>query len=184
MLSWIKNKVQWVTPIHNRTKQFLAWLYLMSIWHPDAIPKNEWKYRNQKRVMFPAIDVLFILGGFSAAKYGIPAISEFFPDSFVDGFAYILSIAGLVCLIGVSFPRLWAIELGGKSVALSLLVGYILSLLILTAAGEGNRGFVLIIACIASSIIIWRISLLGSEWQDRVTAQKVNLNVLLERGDE
>lgn len=147
-------------------------LLAASIWAHDAIPIEEWKYRNLKRVMFPVMDLLLVLAGLSAAKYGIPAISEFFPDHIVDLFAYVMVFAALGCLIGVSFPRLWPIEISGKSVILGLIVGYIASLLILTAVGEDSRGFVLTIACIAICPIVWRITLLGSEWQDRVLAAK------------
>ena len=150
-------------------------LYEASIWAPGTIPVEEWKYRNLKRVMFPAVDVLLILGGFSAARYGIPAISEFYPDLFVDIFAYVMSFCALVALVGVSFPRLWAVEIAGKAAVFGLIVGYITSLFILTLEDKGDsdsRGFVLIIAMIAVCPIVWRLSLLGSEWQARVLARK------------
>lgn len=142
-------------------------LYAKSIWAHDAIPPAEWKYRNLKRVMFPVIDFLFILGGFSAARYGVPAISEFFPDLVVDLFSYALSLVAAVCFIGVLFPRLWPMEIAGKVTLLTLMTGYFVSLLLLTAAGEGNRGFVLIVAAIALCPIVWRLSLLATEWQTR-----------------
>jgi hypothetical protein len=144
----------------------------LSIWAADAIPADEWKYRNLKRVMFPVIDFLFILGGFSAARYGIPAISEFFPDPVVDLFAYALSAVAFGCLLGVAFPRLWALEALAKSALLSLITGYVAALFLLTAVGEGNRGFVLIIAAVALCPVVWRLTMLGGEWQDRRLAAK------------
>jgi hypothetical protein len=147
-------------------------IYNASIWAHHAIPPQEWKYRNLKRAMFPVVDFLYILAGFSAAAYGVPAISEFFPDPFVDVFAYALSLFAFVCLIGVSFPRFWPLEVAGKSALLGLMVGYFVALLMLTASGEGNRGFVLLVAGVSLCPIIWRLSLLGSEWQDRRIAQR------------
>lgn len=138
-----------------------------TIWAPNAIPANEWKYRNLKRVMFPVIDFLFILGGFSAARFGIPAISEFFPDPVVDAFSYVLSAVGLACLVGVSFPRLWGLEMVSKILLLAQVAGYVTALFLLTAAGEGNRGFVLIIAAVAVCPILWRLTLLASKWSER-----------------
>jgi len=158
-------------------------LYLASIWAPNAIPPDEWKYRNMKRVMFPAIDVLFFIAGLSAARYGVPAISEFFPDVVVDLFAYVLSVAGIVCLLGVSFPKLWPVEIGGKAVILSLMVGYIVSLFILTSVGEGNRGFVLLIATISICGVLWRVSLLGAEWQVRRLVQEQQRKKLITNSD-
>ena len=144
-----------------------------SIWSPTAIPAEEWKYRNLKRVMFPTIDFLFILGGLSAARFGIPAISEFFPDPVVDAFSYVLSAVGLACLIGVSFPRLWGLEMVSKILLLTQVVGYVTALFLLTAAGEGNRGFVLIIAAVAVCPVLWRLTLLASEWSERRAQRKV-----------
>lgn len=147
-------------------------IYAASIWAHDAIPASEWKYRNLKRIMFPVIDFLFILGGFSAARYGVPAISEFFPDPVVDAFSYALSFVALACFVGVLFPQLWQIEIAGKIALLTLMTGYFVSLLLLTAAGEGNRGFVLLVAAVALCPIVWRLSLLGSEWQTRRLTRK------------
>lgn len=147
-------------------------IFSMSIWASGAIPADEWKYRNLKRVMFPVVDLLFFLAGLSGARYGVPAISEFFPDQVVDFFAYILSMIALICLTGVAFPRLWLVEILGKSILLGLMVGYFVALFLLTAVGEGNRGFVLLIAAVALSPVVWRMSLLGSEWQDRRVAAR------------
>lgn len=146
-------------------------LFEMSIWAPHAIPADEWKFRNQKRVMFPVIDILFILSGISAAYYGVPAISEFFPRYVVDSGATLLSFSGLVAFLGVAFPRLWPFEIVAKSTMLGLMVGYVVALFILTSVGEGNRGFVLGVAMISLCPIVWRLSLLGTEWQDRHVAQ-------------
>lgn len=150
-------------------------IYEASIWAPGAIPAEEWKYRNLKRIMFPVLDTLMFLGGLVAARYGIHAIGEFYPDIFVDIFSYILSAAAFVCIVGSSFPRLWAIEIAGRAAVFGLIVGYIAALVILMvdggALGEA-RGFALFIAAIAVCPIIWRLSLLASEWQARVLVLK------------
>jgi Na+/proline symporter len=140
-----------------------------SIWGRGAIPPEEWKYRNLKRVALPILDALFIFGGLSAARYGVPAISEFFDDVAVDLFSYGLSVVAFGCLLGVCFPRLWWLEALAKSALLGLLTGYVVSLFLLTAVGEGNRGFVLIIAMCSMVFPIWRLTLLTAEWQDRRT---------------
>ena len=142
-------------------------LYLNSIWAPGAIPLNEWKYRNLKRVMFPIVDFFFFFAGISATRHGVPAISEFFPNVVVDSFAILLSASALVCFIGVAFPKLWGLEMGGKAVIIGLMVGFISSILILTLSGDTSKVFVLIVASIAVCPVVWRISLLGTEWQDR-----------------
>jgi Na+/proline symporter len=138
-----------------------------SIWGRGAIPVEEWKYRNLKRIALPVLDGLFILGGISAARYGVPAISEFFDDVAVDLFSYGLSLVAFGCLLGVIFPRLWWLEAIAKSALLGLLTGYVVSLFLLTAVGEGNRGFVLIIAMCSMVLPVWRLTLLAAEWQER-----------------
>lgn len=150
-------------------------LWAASIWAKGAIPADEYKFRNLKRVMFPIIDILFILGGLSAAAYGVPAISEFFDNTTVDLYAYTLSAVATACFIGVAFPRLWPLEVLAKSALLGLNALYFTALFILTAVGEGNRGFVVIIAAVAMCPIIWRINVLGSEWQERRLIAKAGL---------
>lgn len=142
-------------------------LFRASIWAPGAIPEEEEKYRSLKTVMFPVIDILFILGGFSAARHGIPAISEFFDDSIVDLFSYLLSFAAFLAFVGIAFPSQWRIEIMGKSVIFGLISAYISSLLVLTLQGEDNRGFVLFVAAVAICPVAWRMGLIGSEWRDR-----------------
>ena len=142
-------------------------IYQESIWSHGRIPPEEWKYRNLKRVMFPVIDVLFIIAGFTALKHGVPAIDAIFPEPVVDIFGYAVSFCATVCLIGVSFPKLWTLEIFGKTTLLGVMTCYFLSLFVLTFSGDYDRGFVLLIAAVAMAPIVWRITLLGSEWQYR-----------------
>lgn len=113
------------------------------------------------------MDLMFFFGGLVAAVNGVPAISEFFPNDVVKFFAYLFSCAALICLAGVSFPRLWAFEILGKSILLGLMTAYLVSLLFLTAGNVGNRGFVLFVTAATILPIVWKLSILGSEWQAR-----------------
>lgn len=142
-------------------------LFQASIWAPGAIPAEEWKYRNLKRIMFPSIDLFFILAGLSAAIHGVPEISEFFPEPVVDIFSYLLSLVALVCFVGVSFPSQWRLEILGKTILFGLMVAYAIALLILLVDGGASRGFVLFVSIVTLHPIVWRLSLLGSEWQLR-----------------
>jgi len=149
-------------------------IWQATIWAKGAIPPEDYPNRNQKRVMYPFIDIVFVLAGFSAARYGVPAISEFFTDSTVDLFAYSIAGAGFACLLGIGFPRLWPLEILAKSALLSLNVLYFVALFMLTAVGEGNRGYVVCIAAVAIAPIVWRITQLSSEWQKRRLSQKAD----------
>jgi hypothetical protein len=142
-------------------------VFAMSIWAHNAIPLDEWKYRNLKRVLFPVVDFVFLLSGVSAGYYGVPAISEFFPRYIVDSGATLLLVSGFISFLGVAFPRMWPFEIIARSIILGLLVGYFVALFLLTQAGEGNRGFILGLSIIPIALTVWRLSLLGSEWQTR-----------------
>lgn len=142
-------------------------LFRATIWARGAIPVAEWKYRSLKRVWLPIVDLLFILGGLSAVRFGVPAINEFFPDAIVDLWGRSLSLTATICLVGVAFVRLWWLEAAAKCVLLGLMLMYIVALLTLTRAGEDSRGFVFVIATIAIIILLVRLSIIGSEWAER-----------------
>jgi len=142
-------------------------LWRATIWAKGAIPVEEWKYRSLKRVWLPIVDLLFILGGLSAVRFGVPAINNFFPDDVVNLWGYTLAAVAVVCLVGVAFVRLWWLEAAAKCVLLGLMAMYIVALLTLTRAGESNRGFVFVIATIAIIILMVRLSIIGSEWSER-----------------
>lgn len=142
-------------------------IYAASIWAPGAIPPDEWKYRNLKRMLLPIIDLAYVIAGISAALNGVPAIGEFFDPFVMDFFAYGLAAVSFGCLIGVAFPEFWPLETAAKSLLIGLMAGYVVALLLLTAEGDPNRGFVLMVAFIATCTPIWRLSLIGDEWSTR-----------------
>lgn len=142
-------------------------LWAASIWHPDAIPLDEWKYRNLKRVLLPIVDVFLIWCGVWAGIQGIPAIDLFFTDWVSDSFSYVFTGAAMLALIGVAFPRLWWVEAGAKIVLSGLLASYLGALMLLTLPSIGSRGFISGLAGIALGIVTWRLSLLGGEWAQR-----------------
>lgn len=142
-------------------------LWHASIWAPGGIPVEEWKYRNLKRVVLPIFDLLVILAGFYGAKYGVPAVEEFYPASMIDTVSHTFATVGLLCLVAVAFPRLWLMEVVAKSLVIGLLAAYVLSLALLTADGDSTRGFVSVIAVMGLLLPSWRLGILGTERRDR-----------------
>lgn len=136
-----------------------------TVWASDAIPLDEWKYRNLTRVVFPVIYAALFFGGISAANLGIPAINEFFPKMATPIFAYAILFTSLISLVGVVLPKQWRLEMAGDVSLFGLLVAYLCSLGILMVSGEGNRGFLVFIVLAAIVPIIWRLTILGAEWQ-------------------
>lgn len=142
-------------------------VFAKSIWATGMIPIEEWPYRNLKRIMFPVIDLSILLSSLFAVMFGIPAISRVYDRGIIDIFAGLGILAAFVALLGVSFPCLWQIEIIAKSVLIGLLTVYLGSLIFLGIDGDVYRWFSSFIVVVAMCPVIWRITLLGSEWQIR-----------------
>lgn len=138
-------------------------LLAASIWAKGAIPADEYKYRQLKRVWLPFYDVLIFTAGVVGARYGIPAVEEFFPTGLTDTLSLTFAALGVLCLIGVGFPLMWRLEAAAKSAVIGLLLGYVLALVFLTGGGDPARGFVSVIAIMACIIPTFRLGILGYE---------------------
>jgi hypothetical protein len=85
-----------------------------SIWAPGAIPASEAKYAVPlKRYVIPAVDLIFVGGGVFAITNGIPSFEQLVPVA-AYAFSLVFIAVALICLIGISFPALWALEVFGK----------------------------------------------------------------------
>jgi hypothetical protein len=134
-----------------------------SIWAPDAIPEEEWKYRHLKRVFLPLFDVIAIYVGMRAILSGIPAITLLFGvqmDQFIAG---TFTAAAFGALIGVAFPRLWVLEMIAKTGLVTAIGVYGLALFLLSTADEA-RAVVSGITTLAAILPGWRLTMLASEW--------------------
>ena len=142
-------------------------LYQKTIWAPGAVPIEEWPYRNIKRILFPFVDVAFFVGGVIGLVQGIPVIKTVFSQGLVEAFSISLMIVAFFSLIGVSFPKCWMMEMISKSLMIGWLTVFLGSLLATAIQVDGYRWFSVTITMVAMSPVIWRLSLLGSEWQIR-----------------
>lgn len=142
-----------------------------SIWHPDAINPDEWKYRNLKRVWLPTYDVIAVLAGIVAALQGSPLLNRLFPAVLVDTFGVALAVVATVCLAGVAFPRLWAVEIVGKVVLVGLVAAYAATILIFPTSPTPNH-FVVLILAFSLPLPLFRLNLLGEEHKERRAARE------------
>lgn len=140
---------------------------MQTIWSKRSIPPAEWKYRNLKRVVFPAVDLWFILGGVLGSIHGIPAIDDIYPHwvATIGGLAF--AFVGLVCFIGVSFPQLWLVEIWGKGFLVGMIVGYMIALIIASVITRAAAAYVLSLAGVCLTLVIWRLSILAEEARER-----------------
>ncbi len=142
-------------------------LFRASIWHPDAIPPDEWKFRNLKRVALPFYDLVAIGGGIWAACFGSPVLRALFEQHVIDAAGLALSVSAFVCLLGVIFPRLWRWEIAGKVALVALLAAYAAAVTFFRTNPDPSAGFAAFILVLALPLPIFRLSLLGEEIKDR-----------------
>ena len=117
-------------------------VYRQTIWHPDAIPDAEFKYRNLRRVWLPLFDALSVGIGFLAVQYGSTLLNNMFPVVVVDMAGSSFTLAATLALVGAVFPRLFLAEIVGKVVMVSLQGTYSVIIWASFLAGEVQSGFV------------------------------------------
>ena len=122
-------------------KPLLQRVYRQTIWHPDAVEDDSFKYRNLRRIWLPLFDALSIWIGFLSVQYGSPILNKF-PEIVVNAAGSIFTLAATLALVGVVFPRLFLAEIMGKVVLVSLLGTYSVIIWASFLAGEVQSGFV------------------------------------------
>lgn len=157
----------------NRTRRSqphpLGRLWRASIWHPEAIPPDEWKFRNLKRVWLPLYDLIAVFAGVQAVAYGSSMLNRLFDPELVDFLGVSLMIAATVCFLGVAFPSMWVIEIIGKIALVALIAGYVTMILVF-AKPPGPSLFVVGMLTFGLPLAFFRLSLLGEEIKERRTA--------------
>ena len=123
-------------------KPLLQRVYRQTIWHPDALPDAEFKYRNLWRFWLPLFDAMSVGIGFLAVQYGSTLLDNRFPVVVIDSAGSIFTLAATLALVGVVFPRLFLAEIVGKVVMVSLLGTYSVIIWASFLAGEVQSGFV------------------------------------------
>lgn len=139
---------------------------MKTIWSPGAIPTDEWKYRNLKRVWLPTYDVVAILAGVVATVQGSPLLNRLFSELLVNMFGTGMAVIAMICLLGVIFPALWAVELVGKAILVGIVSAYATTILLFASNPQPNDFIVLMLA-FSLPLPLFRISLLGEEIKER-----------------
>lgn len=140
-----------------------------SIWHPAAIPPDEWKFRNLKRVWLPLYDAIAVFAGIQAIAYGSSMLNRLFSPSMVDVLGLLLTVTAVVCFLGVAFPALWRVEIVGKIVLVALIASYVVAI-IAFAKPPGPSLFVVGMLTFGLPLAFFRLNLLGEEIKERRNA--------------
>jgi hypothetical protein len=154
----------------------LTAMWRASIWHRDAIPVREQKYRSLKRVWLPVYDVLAFLAGVAGVVYGSRLLDRLYGD-WTDLVAGLFAAVALVCFAGVAYPRLWAVELAGKSVLVGMVVAYAVAIVVSPSpeqmvAKEAPSWFIFTMLLLTLPLPMFRLELLATEWADRRAVER------------
>ena len=141
-------------------------IWRASIWHPDAIPVEEWKYRNLKRVWLPLYDLIAVFAGIQAIAFGSTMLNRLFDPNMVDVLGMALTVTAVVCFLGVAFPALWRVEIVGKIVLVALIASYVVAI-IAFAKPPGPSLFVVGMLTFGLPLAFFRLNLLGEEIKER-----------------
>jgi hypothetical protein len=147
-------------------KNLLRKVWRASIWHPDAIHPAEFKYRNLKRIWLPLYDLIAVWAGINAVLYGSTLLNRLFPDPWVDVLGGLFTVVAVICLIAVAFPCLWAVEIVGKVLLVSLIAGYIATIVFFSTAPQPQL-FVVGVLAFGLPLALFRLNLLGEEVKQR-----------------
>lgn len=154
----------------------VARLWRASIWHPDAIPEREQKYRSLKRVWLPLYDVLAMCAGVAGVLYGSRLLDRLYGDQ-TDLIAGFFAAVAAVCLAGVAFPRLWAMETVGKCILVGMVVAYAFAVIVSPSpeqllAKEAPSWFIFTVLLLTLPLPLFRLELLATEWADRRAVER------------
>jgi hypothetical protein len=136
-----------------------------TVWHPDAIPPDEWKYRTLLRLWLPAYDAMAIFAGIWAVSFGSPILNRLFDNAtLVNALGTLLIAAAVACLCGVIFPVLYRLEVAAKIILTSMLAGYGAAILLMTSPPDWFPAYVILMTL---PLPFYRLSLLGEEIKER-----------------
>lgn len=161
----------------------MRWLYERSIWHPDAIDEREGEVaRDLKRWVLPTVDFFLIVGSYLGLNGGLPTFALVYNHAVASVLSAAVLLFAVGCLIGVSFPRLWVLELSAKCGLALVLLTYAFFLLVLAAGEYPTRGFVAGVTAALCAVIVGRIIWLCREERRRRAAAEL-LRALRQKGD-
>lgn len=146
-------------------------LWRASIWHPDAIPLHERKYASLKRVWLPIYDITAVWAGINAAIFGSRLLDRLY-GPVTDLVGVLFAAVALVCLAGVAFPRLWAVEIAGKAVLVGMIVAYMAAIVMSPSpeqlvTKEAPSWFIVTMLALNLWLPLFRLEMLTTEWADR-----------------
>lgn len=136
--------------------QWLRRLAAASVWASDGVSAHDWRFRGIFTWVLPLTDVFFMMFGLVGWWQGVGTVREATSPTEQGWWSLALAMCATLALVGVSFPRLWLLELIAKILLIAAVVFYIV---ILFSRGTVNpqvtatAGLIMILVLLP----IWRV---------------------------
>lgn len=145
-------------------------LWAASVWAPGVVPEDD-PWRTAKRVWLPLFDVLMMWAGINAVVYGSLLLDRLYGDA-TDLIGSVFTLVAFACLTGVVWPRMWPVEMIGKIMLVSMIVGYVFGIILSPspeqiAAKEAPNWFIVSMILGLTVLPITRLDSLIDEWVER-----------------
>lgn len=96
-----------------------------TVWAPNGIRREDWRFRGIFRFVLPFTDIFFLWFGVVGVINGVASVQDVTSASWQTGWSAGIALFSLLAFLGVSFPKLWWLELSGKAFLIGLVTGYI-----------------------------------------------------------
>lgn len=141
-----------------------------SVWAPNGVSAKDWRFRGIFRFVLPVTDLLFGWFGIVGWLNGVTSVKEAVGSDWQVGWSVLVAVSAFLAFVGVSFPKLWAVELVGKVALIGLVSAYVLVAVgnVFQPHTSATVGLVIILILLP----IWRVGDLGFvAWQRGHTAR-------------
>ena len=150
-------------------------LWAATVWAAGTVPVGD-PWRNAKRIWLPCFNVTMILAGIHAVVFGSRLLDRLYGDA-TDLIGAVFALVAAACLAGVAFPRLWLVEMVGKILLVSMIVGYCAAIVISPspeqlAAKEAPSWFAVTMLLGLVYFPLARLDRLIDEWVNRRAARR------------
>lgn len=146
-------------------RSLLRRTFRASVWAREGVPAADWRYRGLYRFVFPFTDLFFCYFGVVGWINGVVSVQKAAGADYATAWSGAIALAALAALVGVSFPRLWLVELLGKIALIGLVSSYValyLQRIVTDFHTSATTGLVIILILLP----IWRVGDLGFvAWQ-------------------
>jgi hypothetical protein len=104
-------------------RQLLNRIREVTVYADDYLPHE--RARGLYRYGLPIIDILFLYFGVVGFTNGVGSVQEATSNTWQAYWSLGIAFTAGMCWVGVTFPRLWALELAFKCVLIGLVAGYV-----------------------------------------------------------